>query len=222
MAVVFSFGGSIFTDKKLLDKYIKYFKQLSKKQLVGIVVGGGKLCRGYIKQIKKKTDNEVIQHLMGILATRQNAQKMCDILEDTNPIPALDYEEALEYSAMFPIVVMGGAAPYMTTDSCSVILAELLEAKKVINLTDVDYLYDKDPKKHKNAKKILKMNKKDFLEFVLKNDKRRPGEHFVIDSIAAFILQKTKKTSLYILNGKNLTEVKKAVSGRKFKGTVIK
>ena len=221
MTVVFSLSGKLFENKKLLANYLVYFEQLAKKQQVGLVIGGGKRARKYIKEIKSKGANDTIQHMLGVIATRENAQKVCDKLKSACPRPALDFEDALEMSLIYPIVVMGGTIPYVTTDNSAVILGALFNAKKVINLTNVDYLYTKDPKKYKNVKKITKMNKKKFLDLVLKQDKRRPGENFVIDSIAAFILTKTN-SALYIINGNNLNEVKKAVSGKKFKGTVVK
>lgn len=220
MAIVFSLGGSIFLDKKLVKQYAAYFEQLAKKEKVGVLVGGGKLCRDRIAEAQKKTKNEVVLHLVGIEATRENAREFCEMLENSNKTPAVNYEEALKYSETYPIIVMGGTIPYLTTDSNTVILAELLGAKKIINLTNVDYLYDKDPNEFNDAKKITKMPKDEFLQFVLKNDKRRPGEHFVVDSMAAFLLTKSK-SSLYIINGKNVSEVKKAVEGKKFEGTVI-
>jgi len=221
MAVVFSFGGSIFNDPELLLEYILYIENLAKTEQVGIVVGGGKLAREYIKYVKKMSKNEVIQHMAGTLATKENAAELCELIEGANPVPPETFDEALDFAGQFPIVVMGGTIPYITTDTGAIILGSLLDAKKVINMTNVDYLYNKDPNKFKNAKKITTMSKKKFLDFVIKNDKRRPGEHFIVDSIAAFLLQKTK-SNLYIVDGTDLENVDKAVKGKKFKGTVIK
>ena len=221
MTIVFSLGGSVFNDKKIAQKYVTFFENLAKTQQVGVVVGGGKLARKRITSIKRKGASEALQHMAGITATRDNAQKLCDMLKSSNKVVCETFEEALEASFLNQIVVMGGTIPYVTSDTSTIVLADLLNAKKIINLSNVDYLYDKDPNKFKTAKKILKMNKTDFLEFVLKNDKRKPGEHFIVDLVAAFILEKVK-APLYIINGKNLNEVKNAISGKKFKGTVIK
>ena len=121
MTIVFSLGGSVFNDKKVAQKYADFFEQLAKKQKIGIVVGGGKLARKRINSIKRKGAGEALQHMAGITATRDNAQKLCDMLKDSNKFVCASFEEALEASFLNQIIVMGGTIPYVTSDTSTIV-----------------------------------------------------------------------------------------------------
>ena len=51
-------------------------------------------------------------------------------------------------------MVAAGWHPGWSTDFVATILAERLQAKTILNLSNIDYVYDKDPNKYKDAKKI--------------------------------------------------------------------
>ena len=98
-------------------------------------------------------------------------------------------------------------------------LAKTYGAKEVINLSNIDYVYDKDPNKFKNAKKIERINWKDFRKNIV-GYKWVPGENVPFDPIASRLAEKSS-LKVVIMNGKNLTEVKKALEGGEFKGTIV-
>ena len=118
-------------------------------------------------------------------------------------------------------VVFCGALEYkpnQTSDSTSAEIAKYFKTE-FINLTNVDGLYDKDPKKHKNVKFIPAISWENFNKSASKI-KYEPGQHFVLDSIAAKIILENKIPT-YIL-GKSTSNLDSFLKGKKFKGTIIR
>ena len=104
-----------------------------------------------------------------------------------------------------------------TSDATSAKLAKYFKSE-FINLTLVSGLYDKNPLKHKNAEFIPEISWMDF-DKIANKEKFKPGQHFVLDQKAAKIIKKYK-IKTYII-GKNLENLDKLLSGKKFTGTVI-
>jgi len=49
---------------------------------------------------------------------------------------------------------MLGWKPGWSTDYDAVIMAKNISADAIINMSNIDYVYDSDPKKNRNAKKL--------------------------------------------------------------------
>ena len=88
----------------------------------------------------------------------------------------------------------------------------------VINLTNIDYVYDKDPPKHKDAKPIEKIQWSQFRE--LFGEEWDPGLNSPFDPVAS---KETKKRGMLvnIINGTKLENLEKLLEGRKFIGSII-
>ena len=86
------------------------------------------------------------------------------------------------------------------------------------NITNVPGLYDKDPRKFKNAKFISEISFGDFLRMANKVN-YKPGQHFVLDQTAANMIMKNKITT-YIL-GKDMGNLDNFLKRKKFRGTMI-
>ena len=116
--------------------------------------------------------------------------------------------------------VFCGALRYadkQTSDSTSAKLANYFNTE-FINLTDVAGLYDKNPKKFKNAKFIPEISPRQFLK-IAKKQGFKPGQHFVLDITAAKIIKKNK-TITYIL-GSDMKQLDNLLNNRHFIGTTI-
>ena len=96
--------------------------------------------------------------------------------------------------------------------------SNLLRSSIFINLTNVSGLYDRNPKKFKNAKFIPKISWTNFYKIAVKM-KFKPGQHFVLDQKASKMILKNKIPT-YIL-GKNLNNLNNFLKNKKFKGTII-
>jgi uridylate kinase len=91
-------------------------------------------------------------------------------------------------------------------------------AKKVINLSNIDYAYDKDPNKFPDAEIIKESTWGDFRKLL--PTEWDPGLNAPFDPIAA---ERAEELGLevVIMNGKNIENLKKYLDGGEFVGTVI-
>ncbi len=221
--VVFSLGGSVFYKKginfEFVEPFIKYLKSLNRKGAV--VIGGGDVAREFIEAGRRFGLNEYECDLIAIQETRKNATLFLYAIrsEDVYPRVLKSAEEAGVAINHYRWLVSGGFFPGITTDAVSTMVAEAIGASKVINISRVDGLYDKDPKKHKDAKKIKKAPISEFLKIAVKGDERKAGENFVFDIIALKIAQRSKITLEFV--PANLTEIAKAVQGEEHSGTTL-
>lgn len=220
MKIVFSIGGSLICPDEIDENFLKnignFLKEISNEHKIYVVVGGGKIARKYVNVARKFNSNEFFCDLVGIYATRLNALMLISAL-NLNYTP---YESITEASkSNEKIVVMGGTHPMHTTDGVAAMLAENIKSDLFINLTNVDYVYDKDPRKFKDAKKFEKMNYDELIEVVSKGEMEASSNN-VIDLIAAKTIKRSKIRTI-IMNGKDIENLRKAINGEKFIGTLI-
>ncbi|MCK5043843.1 UMP kinase [Candidatus Pacearchaeota archaeon] len=222
--IVLSLGGSLIIPNEIDSKFINEFKKVilqhTKKYKFIIVCGGGSIARKYIYALKNSGISEKIQSLSGISATRMNARFMSYFF-NINPEHGIPHKmRILQKYIKNKDVVFCGALEYkpnQTSDSTAAGIAKVFKTI-FINLTDVMGLYDKNPKKYKNAKLIQEISWKDFSKMAHKN-KYSPGQHFVLDQTASKTILKNK-TPTYII-GKNLSQLSNLLNKKKFKGTSI-
>lgn len=132
-----------------------------------IVIGGGNIVRG--AQIAGHGIHRVTGDHMGMLATMINALALTDIFEHhgvaTRCLSNIFAEQVAEkfvhrlahkhFEKGRVVIVAGGAGrPYMTTDTAAVVLALEMDCDVVLKATKVDGVYDKDPAKFEDAKKL--------------------------------------------------------------------
>jgi uridylate kinase len=110
-----------------------------------------------------------------------------------------------------------GYHPNQTSDSTSAQIATELKTR-FVNLTNVDGLYTKNPKKHKDAKFIEKISWRDFHKMASKL-KFHPGQHFVLDQKASYIILQNKIPT-YII-GLDTKQLDNFLNNKKFVGTTI-
>ena len=170
MKIVIAIGGSILLkeyDCKKFQEYSAILKDLTEEHEIFVVIGGGKPAREYISVVRDLGAGEAQCDDIGIEVTRINAKLMLAALGDVayQRVPH-NFQEALEFSATGKIVVMGGTEPAHSTDAVSAILAEYVQADKLINLTSVDGMYTKDPNKFDDAELVPEITATDLLEFL--------------------------------------------------------
>lgn len=218
---VISVGGSLIVPDKVdydfLVKLKNTINKLKKRYKIVIVTGGGKTARNYIEPLRKAGFSNEIQCLLGIKTTKLNAMLVSNFLKANKLLPdsIIEIKHLLK---RYNLVVCGsiGFKPNMTSDGDSADIARHLNAE-LINMTNVDGLFTRDPRKFKNAKFIPEISFKDFLRIANKI-KFKAGQHFVLDKTAAVIIDKYKIKTV-ILKGFNNLE--KCINGERFRGTVI-
>ena len=229
--VIVSLGGSlIFPEGGLAINFVKEFKKLIEEEIKNgyrfvIITGGGRLARTYIDAANKITPiNDEEKDWMGIHATRMNAHFIKTIFINyaqprinKNPRTKEDLWEHFKDGEK--VMVAAGWRPGWSTDYVATILAERFKAKKLINLSNIEYLFDKDPNKFPDAKKIKEINWNDFREIV--GDEWSPGLSAPFDPIAAKLAQKNNM-EVAIIGGKDLSNVSKYLAEKEFVGSVIR
>ncbi|MEX0920656.1 MAG: UMP kinase [Candidatus Pacearchaeota archaeon] len=222
--IVLSLGGSLIIPDKVDVNFLRKFKKTilknSKKYKFIVACGGGSIARKYISALRKTGAKEKLQSFSGISATRMNARFMSYFFgfDPEKGIPH-KMKEIKKYLRKQDIVFCGALdyKPKQTSDSTSAQIAKKYKTI-FINLTNVPGLYDKNPKKYKNAKFIPKISWKEF-DKMANASKYEPGQHFVLDQTASKIILK-HKIQTYIL-GQDMKQLETVLEGKKFKGTLI-
>lgn len=203
--------------------FLSRFKALILEKVQGglsfaIIAGGGKTARRY--QEAAETVTKLSQQdldWIGIHATRLNAQLFRNVFAGYvrpevvhNPTLTIEVEE--------PILMAAGWQPGCSTDYDAVLMAKNLGAKRLVNLSNIDYVYTADPKKDPAAEKIEKISWADFRKLI--PAEWDPGLSSPFDPIAAKEAE-TLGLEVAIMNGAHLEEFSHYLDGKPFTGTVI-
>ena len=221
---VLSLGGSLIVPKTGIDwQFLKKFRSLIKEKIkLGqkfiIIAGGGTTCRHYQQAANKVVKLQPVDvDWLGIHASRLNAHLLRTVFFDLAHFEVIkDPTHRIKTDAK--IIIAGGWKPGWSTDYDAVMLAKTYGAKEVINLSNIDYVYNKDPKKFSDATKIAKINWLDFKKIV--GDKWIPGLSKPFDPIASK-LAAALDLKVIIINGRKIANLKKCLAGEKFQGTII-
>lgn len=148
---------------------------------IAVVMGGGNIFRG-IKGATKGMDRASADY-MGMLATVLNCLALQDALEHegvhTRVQSAIEMQElaepyirrrAVRHLEKERVVIFGGGTgnPYFTTDTAAALRAMEVGSEVVLKATQVDGIYDADPKKVKDAKRFEGLSYLDVLQKGLK------------------------------------------------------
>jgi len=148
---------------------------------IAVVVGGGNIFRG-LAGAAKGMDRATADY-MGMLATVMNALALHNALERANTparvlsaIPMSTVCEsyvrpkALHHMERGRVVIFaaGTGNPFFTTDTAATLRAIEMNCDAVAKATQVDGVYDADPRKHPNAKRFDRLSYADVLSKNLK------------------------------------------------------
>lgn len=221
---VLSLGGSLIVPDELDEKFLTSFRrfiltQVKKGHRFIIITGGGQTTRKYqkvLKQVAKPTPAEL--DWMGIETTWVNA-RLIQLLFGKWSHPGVVTDPNKKVLFREKILVAGGWKPGRSSDDDAVRLAKVYGSKTIINLSNIDYVYDKDPRKYKTAKKITHLTWREFNRMF--GPKWNPGAHVPFDPVAARFAQRHGQ-EIIIANGKDLNNLTKILRRQKFKGTIIR
>ncbi|MGE4158825.1 MAG: UMP kinase [Planctomycetota bacterium] len=182
---------------------------------VAVVMGGGNFLRGatFAQQGFGRSQADY----MGMMATLINGLALQDKLEqlgcDTRLASAIPVSPVAENfirrrvirhmeKGRVVLLAAGTGNPGFTTDTAAAIRAFAVEADVLFKATTVDGIYDKDPKKHKDAVKYERLGYMDVISRQLK----------VMD-MAAFSVCMEHKMPIYIFNYRDRGNLMRAVNG---------
>ena len=162
---------------------------------MGVVIGGGNIFRGVAAAAKGM--DRASSDYMGMLATCINALALQDALENlgvqTRVQSAIEMAQIAEpyirrkavrhlEKGRIVIFAAGTGNPYFTTDTAAALRAMEISAEVIMKATNVDGIYNKDPKKHGDAKMLSSISHYEALSQGLK----------VIDSTAISLCMDNK------------------------------
>tara|TARA_B100000575_G_scaffold276463_1_gene261920 strand:- start:80 stop:793 length:714 start_codon:yes stop_codon:yes gene_type:complete len=172
-----------------------------------IVIGGGNIFRG-IAASAKGMDRANADYI-GMLATVMNSLALQNGLEklglETRVMSAFPIQSicetyirrrAIRHMEKKRIVICaaGTGNPYFSTDTAAALRAAELECDAIYKATQVDGVYDKDPKQDESAKRIVKISYDDYLSGNLK----------IMDSSAVAIARENQiPIKVFSINEKN-------------------
>jgi len=229
-SLVISVGGSLIVPAEGINiNWLKEFRAFILRETknyskIYLICGGGSIARNYIKAAKdiypvnhESKNWEQARDWLGISATKLNAQLVKTIFGSL-AYPEVIIDPTKNIKANKKIIIAAGYKPGWSTDYDAVLIAKNHQAEMVINLSNIDYVYEKDPREFPEAKRIENITWSDFQKIV--GTKWRPGLNAPFDPIAS---QEAKKNKLkvVILNGKNINNLEDCLNGKKFKGTTI-
>lgn len=178
--------GSGIDFEKVLDVCERVKQCVDMGVQVAIVVGGGNFWRG---RSSGKMDRTRADH-MGMLATTINSLALCDALEQLGVTARVQTaiemrqiaepyirSKSIRHLEKGRVVIFGCGTgnPFFSTDTAAALRAAEIGADVIFKATNVDGVYDSDPKKNPDAKKFDRLSHMDVLQ----------KELHVMDSTAA-------------------------------------
>lgn len=220
--VVVSIGGSVVADDPLSPSPARGIASTLDEQIqapLAVVVGGGAASRRYIDAARELGLDEAGLDELGITITRANAWLLIAAFgRETYPEPATSFFEATKALRDYPRVCMGGTHPGHTTDAVAAMLAERVDAARLVIGTNVDGVYTGDPKQDPDAERIESLTPSDVVE--LAGEARQAGSSSVIDPLAAQIIRRSNLATR-VVDGTDHPNLAQAVAGKPFEGTRI-
>lgn len=209
-------------DPQTLDAICRSVKEVADLNVeVGLVVGGGNFWRGRTSGTMDRTRADHI----GMLATVMNSLALCDALEQQGVTvrvqTAIEMRQIAEpyirnkatrHLEKGRVVIFGCGTgnPFFTTDTAAALRAVEIDADIILKATNVNGVYDSDPKQNPNAVKYDEMK---YLDVISKGLQ-------VMDTTAISLCM-DNNLPILVFNLSDPHNIVKAVLGQNI-GTIVK
>lgn len=221
-----SFSGSqkLGIDSETVNAIAKGVKETREAGIdVAIVIGAGNIIRG--EAASEQGSDRAQADYMGMLGTVINSLALQDALErigvDTRVQTAITMAAVAEpfvrrravrhlEKGRVVILAAGTGNPYFTTDTAASLRALEIHADAVLKATNVDGVYDCDPRKNPNAKRYEEV---DFSEAIQMN--------LGVMDLTAFALCKENNLPIVVFNVTDPSNIKRAATGENI-GTLVR
>ncbi len=224
--IVVSLGGSIIVPEGGINvEFLRGFTGLV-RQLIDegyrfvLITGGGSTCRHYQQAAREICDvSDEDLDWLGVHATRLNGHLIRTLFRDVAASRIVTDPEQDELpEGEHRILVGAGWKPGWSTDYDAAILARRLGARRLVNLSNVPYIYAADPRVNPDAERFKRIDW-DKLRSII-GDEWSPGKHVPFDPVAARLCQESG-IEVALLAVHDLENVRAAMKGQEFQGTRI-
>ena len=193
--IVIKLSGSVFnykTTSKSLKEYAQLLLDIQAKVQPVVVSGGGIIARHYVNLARSLGSDESSLDEMGIEISRLNAMLISAALGDSvYPVIPSNLEEISIACQSGKIVVSGGLHPGQSTNATAALICEKIKADRFLNATDVDGIYDSDPKENPKAKLFKEISIKKCLQ-LLNTESTQAGNYDLLDIVAMKVIERSK------------------------------
>ncbi len=220
--IVISLGGSIIVPGEIDSSLVREFVTLIESYCAQgfsfcIITGGGATARAYQNALRNFSSSDNDSDWIGVFATRLNGEFIRFAFKD------LAYPSVVSYPFSFdtvshPVVVGAGHAPGNSSDMGAVLAADYLQSSRVVNLSNISYVFSGDPKTNPEAIPLKQLSWDEYLKII--PTQWIPGMSTPFDPIASAYC-KEKSIEVAVINGRNLEAFKNYMEGKEFEGTQI-
>ncbi|ARM76600.1 UMP kinase [Acidianus manzaensis] len=223
MKIILKITGKIFDEddiSTLLTLKQSIISLSEENYRIGIVTGGGNTARKYIEKARQLGANEAYLDLLGIWTSRLNAYLVTFTLGDiAYPKVPESLEEFIQAWSYGKVVVTGGFQPGQSTAAVAALTAEASNADLLIIATNVDGVYDKDPRIYKDAKLLQTTTTAELQTILERSQSVKAGTYELLDPMAIKVIQRSK-IKVIVMNHKRLSKLKNIIQGNEI-STII-
>jgi len=224
--IVMSVGGSLIVPDEIATDFLTTLKTFISDQTTNhgrrfiLIAGGGRTARNY-QDAAAAVSELAAEDLdwMGIHATRLNGHLLRTIFRDiAHPEMITNPDDILDVPGEPAVIVASGYRPGSSTDLRAIQIANHVGAKKVINLSNIDYVYTADPRTDDTATKIETISWAEFRALI--PSEWDPGMSAPFDPIAARAADE-QGIEVAIINGNKPEALVDYLDQKPFVGTVV-
>jgi uridylate kinase len=197
---VVKLSGSLFSSPLFgeVTKTIQKALTAQKELMLILIAGGGATARKYIEAGSQLGLDQATLDELGIESSRLNASLLVEALQPFvfREIPKdlaglIELFVKMEIVADKRIVICGGLHPGQSTNAVAALTAEKTKASLLVNATDVDGVYNKDPARFKDAMKLETVTPWKLSE-ILGNESVQAGTYDLMDPVALKLISRSK------------------------------
>ncbi len=213
-------GGSLSETPAALEVLGAELSLMAKKFSIVVVPGGGKFSDAVRELDAKFNLSASVAHKMAILAMDQYGLLLSNLFKECEVCDSLRVARQIARGGKLPVFLpsrlMFEKDPFepswdVTSDSIAAYIAILLHAKRTILATDVDGIFNEDPKRQSDAKLFAEISSSGLMTM---------GKRTSVDKFLPKLLSENA-LPCYVVNGRHPERIVKVLLGRQSTGTQI-